>query len=69
MIAKDRGIPILRQGCVVLAADLRKFLMYRGRLADNISHAEVDKVSLEIKELSVFLDSTQYIHLSISKKI
>jgi hypothetical protein len=69
MIAKDRGVPILRQGCVVLAADLRKFLMYRGRLADNISHAEVDQGSLEPKDLSAFLDAAQYIHLFISKNI
>ena len=69
MIAKDRGIPILRQGCVVLATALRKFLIYRGQLADNISYAEADQVSLETKDLAAFLDSTQYINLSISKKI
>ncbi len=69
MIAKDRGVPILHQGCVVFAADLRKFLSYRAQLADNISHAEVDQVSLDTKHLVTFLDSTQYIHLSIRTKI
>lgn len=68
IIAKDRGVDILHRGCVVLAAGLRKFLSYRGQLADAISHAEAGQVSLNKKQLMEFLDSSHYIHLSIIKK-
>ena len=68
MIAKDQGGSILYRGCVVLAAGLRKFLTYRGQLADHVSYAEADQVRLDKKQLMEFLDSSHYIHLSIRKK-
>ncbi len=68
MIAKDRGVQILHQGCEVRAAALRKFLGYRSQLASHIGCAVTGQGSLDSGQLATFLNASHSIHLRIRKK-
>ena len=68
MIAKERGIDILSEGCFVKAAALLNFSQYRERVADRIIYAVSGTEKLNTCQLCDFLESQTDIHLFIIKQ-
>ena len=65
MIAVERGVPILNNGCVIMASSLGKFLAYRPPLLAAISKSTMNGEELAPPTLASQLQSEELITLSI----
>lgn len=68
MIAKDRGVQILHEGCTIQAATLADFLLYREIPAKDICRAQSNKNEISPEEPGFFPQGNQFIHLSIKQQ-
>jgi len=66
IIAKERGITVLAQGCLILSASLEKFLGYRPPLAASIQSISIDGQKTDMKMLRKILAVNTTIVLTIN---